>query len=197
MCGAARGPRSCRSPEEKRTTRRENKTKLTPPPPSAYPHAHHSLNASYFYISIAYNVCYTLALLGLVLFWSGAAELLAPFNPLLKFLVVKTVVFLTFWQGLVISAVHSARGGLGGPEQGKEVQNFLILGEMVLAAVGMLYGFPHAEYSYGGAARGFRAAAFAHAASVRDVVADVTHAVREREGERYMGLLLLLLSMSV
>lgn len=132
---------------------------------------------SYFYISIAYNVCYTLALMGLVLFWNGASELLAPFNPLLKFLVVKTVVFLTFWQGMAVS-FYSARGDASGPEEGKAVQNFLILAEMVLAAVGMLYGFPHAEYSYGGAARGFRVAAFAHAVSVRDVVADVAHSVR-------------------
>ena len=28
----------------------------------------------------------------------GTHELLAPFNPLLKFMVVKMVVFLTFWQ---------------------------------------------------------------------------------------------------
>jgi hypothetical protein len=52
----------------------------------------------YFYISILYNVCYTLALYGLILFWNGASELLQPFNPLLKFVLVKTVVFLTFWQ---------------------------------------------------------------------------------------------------
>lgn len=45
-----------------------------------------------------YNVCYTLALYGLILFWNGASELLQPFNPLLKFILVKTVVFLTFWQ---------------------------------------------------------------------------------------------------
>jgi hypothetical protein len=33
-----------------------------------------------------------------MLFWIGASELLQPFNPLLKFILVKTVVFLTFWQ---------------------------------------------------------------------------------------------------
>lgn len=52
----------------------------------------------YFYISILYNVCYTFALYGLLLFWIGASDLLQPFNPLLKFVLVKTVVFLTFWQ---------------------------------------------------------------------------------------------------
>lgn len=43
-------------------------------------------------------MCYTFALYGLMLFWIGASELLQPFNPLLKFILVKTVVFLTFWQ---------------------------------------------------------------------------------------------------
>jgi hypothetical protein len=43
-------------------------------------------------------VSYTFALYGLLLFWIGAGELLAPFSPLLKFVLVKTVVFLTFWQ---------------------------------------------------------------------------------------------------
>lgn len=64
---------------------------LPKPPPAC-------ADCRYFYISIMYNICYTLALYGLILFWNGASELLQPFNPLLKFVLVKTVVFLTFWQ---------------------------------------------------------------------------------------------------
>jgi hypothetical protein len=60
-----------------------------------------------------YNVCYTFALYGMLLFWIGAAELLEPFNPLLKFVLVKTVVFLTFWQVGVL-ARGTGRGGGGG-----------------------------------------------------------------------------------
>ena len=52
----------------------------------------------YLWITIIYNITYTLALYALVLFYMGTHELLAPFNPLLKFMVVKMVVFLTFWQ---------------------------------------------------------------------------------------------------
>lgn len=54
----------------------------------------------YLWITIIYNVTYTMALYALVLFYMGTHELLAPFNPLLKFAVVKAVVFLTFWQVL-------------------------------------------------------------------------------------------------
>jgi hypothetical protein len=64
----------------------------------AYTDGEMSPRDGYFYISILYNLCYTFALYGLMLFWIGAAELLEPFNPLLKFVLVKTVVFLTFWQ---------------------------------------------------------------------------------------------------
>lgn len=71
----------------------------------AYTDGDMSPRDGYFYISIMYNVCYTFALYGLMLFWIGASELLQPFNPLLKFVLVKTVVFLTFWQA------RAAEGG--------------------------------------------------------------------------------------
>lgn len=45
-----------------------------------------------------YNICYTLALYGLLLFYFGTEELLEPFQPLLKLVLIKTVIFLTFWQ---------------------------------------------------------------------------------------------------
>ena len=39
-----------------------------------------------------------MALYALLLFYMGTHDLLAPFKPMLKFTVVKLVVFLTFWQ---------------------------------------------------------------------------------------------------
>jgi hypothetical protein len=47
---------------------------------------------------VVYNVTYSIALYALVLFYLGTHDLLAPYNPLLKFALVKSVVFLTFWQ---------------------------------------------------------------------------------------------------
>lgn len=61
----------------------------------------------YLWITIIYNVTYSIALYALVLFYMGTHELLAPFNPLLKFAVVKAVVFLTFWQVSLISTLGS------------------------------------------------------------------------------------------
>ncbi len=65
----------------------------------------------YFYISIVYNVCYTVALMGLLLFWVGAEDPLKPYKPLLKFVTVKTVVFLTFWQVWLAPALEAASQG--------------------------------------------------------------------------------------
>jgi Organic solute transporter Ostalpha len=59
-----------------------------------------SLLCRYLYITIVYNVTYSVALLALFMFYMGAHDLLAPFNPLLKFVLVKSVVFFTFWQVL-------------------------------------------------------------------------------------------------
>lgn len=52
----------------------------------------------YLWITVVYNITYSVALYALVLFYLGTHDLLAPYNPLLKFALVKSVVFLTFWQ---------------------------------------------------------------------------------------------------
>jgi hypothetical protein len=77
-------------------------------------------------------------------------------------------------QGIVISAVNSM-GEIRDPEDGKALQNFMICVEMLLAGTAMIYAFPYKQYSIGGSTAGFRLDAFAHAASVSDVVKDVVH----------------------
>ena len=52
----------------------------------------------YLWITVVYNITYTVALYALLLFYMGAHDLLAPYNPLLKFVLVKSVIFMTFWQ---------------------------------------------------------------------------------------------------
>lgn len=50
------------------------------------------------WLTIALNITYAVALSGLMLFYRGTHELLQPYKPLLKFVLIKAVVFLTFWQ---------------------------------------------------------------------------------------------------
>lgn len=131
-------------------------------------------DGGYLYLAIMYNVCYTIALYSLLLFYIGTDELLQPFNPLLKFVLVKTVIFLTFWQGIAISMICSW-GKIKDPSDGKALQNFMICLEMIGASVMMLYAFPHTEYNIGGAASGMNSSALGHAISIRDVVSDTVH----------------------
>lgn len=58
-----------------------------------------SANTGYIYITIIYNVSVSLALYGLYLFYFATRDLLTPFDPVLKFLLIKAVIFLSFWQG--------------------------------------------------------------------------------------------------
>eukprot|EP00242_Pyramimonas_sp_CCMP2087_P016029 CAMPEP_0198217900 /NCGR_PEP_ID=MMETSP1445-20131203/66357_1 /TAXON_ID=36898 /ORGANISM="Pyramimonas sp., Strain CCMP2087" /LENGTH=334 /DNA_ID=CAMNT_0043894747 /DNA_START=473 /DNA_END=1477 /DNA_ORIENTATION=+ len=94
---------------------------------------------------IFYNISYTIALYSLLLFYLGAQDLLAPFKPMVKFITVKAVVFMTFWQGFAIS-VLVVMDWIESSEDGKAVQNFLICIEMVVGAFGTYYAFSNKEY---------------------------------------------------
>lgn len=58
-----------------------------------------SPTGGYIYIAVIYNVSISLALYALFMFYCATKEYLQPFDPVLKFLTVKSVVFLSYWQG--------------------------------------------------------------------------------------------------
>lgn len=59
----------------------------------------HSVASGYLYVTIIYNISVSLSLYALFLFYFSTRELLSPYSPMLKFLMVKSVIFLSFWQG--------------------------------------------------------------------------------------------------
>lgn len=59
----------------------------------------HSVAGGYLYVTIIYNISVSLSLYALFLFYFSTKELLSPYSPMLKFLMVKSVIFLSFWQG--------------------------------------------------------------------------------------------------
>ena len=132
-------------------------------------------DVAYPYIAFAYNASYAVALYALLLFYLGARDLLAPFNPLLKFVLVKSVIFLTFWQSILCAALVS-RGALRDGEDGRALQNVLICCEMIVASCMMLRAFPSAPYvSDGGVGALGVLRGAAHAIAVDDVVSDTVH----------------------
>lgn len=58
-----------------------------------------SVASGYLYVAIVYNISVSLALYALFLFYFATRELLSPYSPVLKFFMVKSVIFLSFWQG--------------------------------------------------------------------------------------------------
>ncbi|XP_070581334.1 transmembrane protein 184B-like [Ptychodera flava] len=124
-----------------------------------------SVSSGYLYITIIYNISVSTALYALFLFYQATKELLAPFDPVLKFCVVKSVIFLSFWQGVLLAVLEVA--GVIAPvftsEQEIRIeagtvsagwQNFLICIEMFFAAVALRFAFPHTVYQQGDYSQG-------------------------------------------
>ena len=62
-----------------------------------------SVTGGYLYLTLIYNVSVSVALYGLFLFYEATKPILAKYEPVLKFLTVKSVIFLTFWQGVLLA----------------------------------------------------------------------------------------------
>ncbi|XP_077300654.1 transmembrane endosomal protein isoform X2 [Arctopsyche grandis] len=118
-----------------------------------------SPDGGYIYITIIYNISVSLALYGLFLFLGATREMLTPFDPVLKFCTVKSVIFLSFWQGVALAVLEKAEvisplvDANGVPTTAGTVsagyQNFLICIEMLVAAIALRYAFPHQVYARG------------------------------------------------
>ena len=79
---------------------------------------------------------------------------LAPFKPLAKFLVVKSVVFFTFWQGIGINIMVrvgwiTGRENFTAAEVQLGLQDFIICIEMFIAAAVHRYTFGHEMFADG------------------------------------------------
>ncbi|XP_026068562.1 transmembrane protein 184A-like [Carassius auratus] len=115
-----------------------------------------NVTGGYLYITIIYNISVSLALYALFLFYFATSDLLRPFEPVLKFLTIKSVIFLSFWQGMVLAILE--RCGvipealvIDGYEVGAGTvaagwQNFIICIEMVFAAIALRYAFTSSVY---------------------------------------------------
>ncbi|KAK6121255.1 hypothetical protein DH2020_045029 [Rehmannia glutinosa] len=130
---------------------------------------------SYLYLTIIYTISYSVALYALALFYMACRDLLQPFNPVPKFIIIKSVVFLTYWQGVLVFL--AAKSGLiKDTKEAAQFQNFIICVEMLIAAIGHLYAFPYKVYAGAniGANHGFTAS-LAHALKLNDFYHDTVH----------------------
>ncbi|MCL4124388.1 UNVERIFIED_CONTAM: hypothetical protein GTU68_063202, partial [Idotea baltica] len=110
-----------------------------------------SPDGAYLYIIIIYNISVSLALYGLFLFYYATKDLLKPFDPVLKFSTIKSVIFLSFWQGVLLSILEKAEvikavPGVNTGTVSAGYQNFIICIEMFFASVALRYAFPYHIY---------------------------------------------------
>ncbi|CAN6467512.1 unnamed protein product [Victoria cruziana] len=142
-----------------------------------YEDGNFSAKQSYLYLTIAYTISYSMALYALALFYMACRDLLRPFNPVPKFILIKSVVFLTYWQGVMVFLAAKS-GFTKTAEEAADFQNFLICVEMLVAAAGHLYAFPYKEYAGANiGASGGLTRSFAHALKINDFYHDTVHQV--------------------
>lgn len=106
---------------------------------------------AYPYLAVILNFSQTWALYCLVQFYSVTKNKLEPIKPLAKFLVFKSIVFLTWWQGVAVAFLFSFGALRGHLAQVLKtgIQDYIICIEMGIAAVVHLYVFPAAPYKRG------------------------------------------------
>ncbi|KAJ3680446.1 hypothetical protein LUZ60_016724 [Juncus effusus] len=107
-------------------------------------------SCGYPYMTVVLNFSQYWALYCLVHFYTATKDELAPMKPLYKFLMFKSIVFLTWWQGVMIAIMY-ALGLLRSPiaqelQFKSSIQDFIICIEMGVASVAHLYVFPSKPY---------------------------------------------------
>ncbi|GJP66501.1 hypothetical protein CLOP_g23428 [Closterium sp. NIES-67] len=143
-----------------------------------YEDGNFALSDGYIYITCIYMGSYSVAIYALILFYVACRELLRSFNPVPKFLMIKAVVFLTYWQGVLVFIV-AQMGFVRSAEDAADLQNVLICGEMVLGALGFMHAFPFKPFLQANVAMNGEQAgllrSIKHAINLTDVVSDTVH----------------------
>jgi len=117
-----------------------------------------AFSAGYPYITAIGLVSVTVSMYALVLFYVVAKDELKPHNPVPKFLSIKFIIMMSFWQqvivaGLVkINVIHDTTRWTS-DDISTGVQNALVCVEMLIVAVWHLSAFSHQEFASQGPQR--------------------------------------------
>jgi len=96
------------------------------------------------------NISICIAFAGLLKFYHAVYKDLLWCRPFAKFLCIKGVVFMTFWQGLAISVLARTTVSAAKRSQwAQSAQNFLVCLEMLLFAIAHYYTYPTQEWKEG------------------------------------------------
>lgn len=112
------------------------------------------------YLMVIENISIFFAFTGLLRFYHVVKDDLSWISPFSKFMCIKGVVFLTFWQGLMISIIANAwyedknqidriQASIDAAEWSKRAQSFLVCLEMFVFAITHVFVFPVEEWEDG------------------------------------------------
>ncbi|DAZ93679.1 TPA: hypothetical protein N0F65_008187 [Lagenidium giganteum] len=116
-----------------------------------YDQGNFSIYKGYLYTSLIVNASISYAFYYLVLFYLALGEHLKPYNPVPKFLCIKAVLFLSFWQSVVLAflsrfeIIHEL-GSWSVENVTTGIQNVLICFEMSFVAIAHHRAFPYHPY---------------------------------------------------
>jgi hypothetical protein len=123
------------------------------------------------YIIFLQNLSVAVAFYGLLSFYHGTEKDLAWCDPWPKFLCIKGVVFMTFWQGPTLQSMGSL--GFVTERQAAQIQNLLICIEMLLASLAHFYIFPYQEWEEGYKREKEKSVLLRDTLALRDFVTDM------------------------
>jgi Organic solute transporter Ostalpha len=133
----------------------------------------HDYRAPQFYVTLIQNLSIFIAFAGLLKFYHAVDKDLEWCRPFAKFLCIKGVVFMTFWQGLALTVLAETTDVGGNSEQWAEsAQNFLICLEMLLFSIAHFYCFPVEEWQPGYQAN-YKKAKFGETLALNDFFTDL------------------------
>ncbi|CAM9380743.1 unnamed protein product [Choristocarpus tenellus] len=135
-----------------------------------------SLRGGWLYIVIVLNLSVSYAFYCLVLFYVVLKEPLKVHDPVPKFLCIKAVLFLSFWQGIIIAGLATfdcihAIGSWTAENVQTGIQDLLICLEMLAVAIAHTSAFSYWPYVDGMTQRdrsSLLEAHFAHHSAIRD-----------------------------
>ncbi|KAG0453312.1 hypothetical protein HPP92_025976 [Vanilla planifolia] len=117
---------------------------------NAYCDGEFKWDCGYPYMAVVLNFSQSWALYCLVQFYAATKDELEHISPLAKFLTFKSIVFLTWWQGVAIALLYSlglVKSPIAQALQFKSsIQDFIICIEMGIASIVHLYVFPAKPY---------------------------------------------------
>eukprot|EP00744_Colponema_vietnamica_P006089 GILI01008867.1.p1 GENE.GILI01008867.1~~GILI01008867.1.p1 ORF type:complete len:336 (+),score=55.94 GILI01008867.1:102-1109(+) len=142
-----------------------------------------ALNRGFIYVFAVNNVSVTCSMYALVLFFLATEDLLEPYKPLPKFLIIKSVIFFTWWQGVILLLMVqlgfiSDVDGFSGDHLATIIQELLICIEMLAYSLLHCYVFSHVDYQ-----RNHASVAqpilhnFKEVLNAKDVINDAKHSI--------------------